>query len=56
MGKIFIHSIEKLTQVLIAEGHPDLGLATLPRIMETATPGLYNKGEGLSDSSELDQC
>lgn len=56
MGKIFIHSIEKLTQLLRAEGHPDLGLATLPREMHTATPGLYDKGEGLSDSSELDQC
>lgn len=40
MGKTFIHSLEKLTQVLIAEGHPGLGLVTLPGEMDTATPGL----------------
>lgn len=31
MGKIFICSMEKLTQVLVEEGHPDLGLAPFPR-------------------------
>lgn len=44
MGKIFICSIEKLTQVLIEEGHPDLGLATLPREVDTTTPELCYKG------------
>lgn len=31
MGKIFICSMEKLTQVPVEEGHPDLGLAPFPR-------------------------
>lgn len=40
MGKIFLCSIAKLTQVLIEEGHPDVGLAALPRGVDTATPEL----------------
>lgn len=45
----------KVNTVLVEEGHPDLGLATLPREVDTTTPELYYR-EGLSDSSELDQC
>lgn len=47
MGKIFICSIEKLTQVLIKEGHPNLGLTTLPGEVDTTTPELYDEGRAV---------
>lgn len=45
----------KVNTVLVKEGHPDLGLATLPREVDATTPELYYKGR-TQISSELDQC
>lgn len=45
MGKIFICSIEKLTQIPIEEGHSGLGLAALPREVDISPPERYYKGK-----------
>lgn len=34
----------KVTTVPVEEGHPDLGLAALPREVDTTTQELYYKG------------
>lgn len=34
----------KVHTVLVEEGHPDLGLVTLPREVDTTTLELYYKG------------